>query len=226
MQTPKHVAFIMDGNRRWAHKNKLALFFGHEKGARNLEPLVEFAIDNHITHLTFWAFSTENWQRPEEEVSDLMKVFRKALNDPMIKRLADLQTKISIIGDIEPFPQDIQEDVQRIVEDTQNNSRISVTIALNYGGRKEIMHAIQSLIQTHEETITEETVSNALYTKNLPDPDFIIRTGGEKRLSGYLPWQSVYAELYFTDVLWPDFSPKEFAKALEDFENRSRRFGR
>ena len=223
---PKHVAFIMDGNRRWARDHKLSLFLGHDTGAKQLEPLVEHALEKGITHITFWAFSTENWQRPENEVNDILKVFRKALKDPMIQRLQEKKAKIQVIGDISPFPDDIQKEVEKILNDSKLHDRITVNIALNYGGRTEILRGIQKLLDGKKQTISEEEFSNLLYTSGQPDPDLIIRTGGEKRLSGYLPWQSVYSELYFTDTYWPDFDTHAFDEALEEYAHRQRRFGK
>lgn len=223
--TPKHIAFIMDGNRRWAKQNKFSFFMGHRSGARNIEPLVDFAIEKGITHLTFWAFSTENWKRSQEELDSLMDVFRESLSDPMIVRLQENNVKINIIGDLKKFPEDIQKQVATIIQNTKNNKRMTVNIALNYGGRDEIITAINNLLKENMQHITEEEFDNYLLTKGQPDPDMIIRTGGEIRLSGYLPWQSIYSELYFTDVLWPNFDTKEFEKAILEFENRQRRFG-
>ena len=223
---PVHIAFIMDGNRRWAKQHKLSLFFGHENGAKRLEPLVEEGLEKGISHMTFWAFSTENWQRPDKEVRDILEVFRRALKDPMVKRLQEKKVRVNVIGDLTPFPEDIKQDVLKILEDSKNNDRMTVNIALNYGGRAEILKAVQTLLDSKQTSVTEEAFSGLLYTAGQPDPDFIIRTGGERRLSGYLPWQAVYAELYFTPTLWPDFTPEELEKALEDFENRQRRFGK
>jgi undecaprenyl diphosphate synthase len=223
---PRHVAFIMDGNRRWAKKNKLSLFLGHETGAKRLEPIVEHALKKGITYLTFWAFSTENWQRTDSEVTDLLNVLRNSLRDPMIKRLQEKKVKIQVIGNLDPFPEDIKQDVKNILKSSSHNEQMTVNIALNYGGRAEILRGINQLLQDKKETITEEEFSTLLYTKGQPDPDFIIRTGGEIRLSGYLPWQSVYSELYFADTLWPDFNTKAFDEALKDYSNRQRRFGK
>jgi undecaprenyl diphosphate synthase len=224
--SPRHIAFIMDGNRRWARQNKLSLFLGHDNGARRIEPLVDHALEKGIAHLTFWAFSTENWLRSESEVQDILKVFRRALHDPMIARLHEKKARIKVIGDLAPFPDDIKKDVVKILEDSKDNERITVNIALNYGGRAEILQAIHKLSHEDKTHVTEENFSKLLYTAGQPDPDLIIRTGGERRLSGYLPWQAVYAELFFTDTLWPDFTPDEFEKALEDYAQRQRRFGK
>jgi undecaprenyl diphosphate synthase len=225
-KNPRHIAFIMDGNRRWARQHKLSLFLGHENGAKRIEPLVDHALELGITHMTFWAFSTENWQRSEDEVNDILKVFRQALHDPMVKRLQEKKIKVQVIGDLTPFPDDIRQDVEKVLEDSRHNDRMTVNIALNYGGRAEILQAIQKLINEKKSTVTEKDFSDLLYTAGQPDPDLIIRTGGEMRLSGYLPWQSVYSELYFTDTLWPNFTPQEFDKALAEYSNRQRRFGK
>ncbi len=224
-KNPKHIAFIMDGNRRWAKQNKLSFFLGHRTGARNIESLVDFAMEKGITHLTFWAFSTENWKRSQEELDSLMDVFRESLSDPMIVRLQENNVKINIIGDVKKFPDDIQKQVATIIKDTRDNKKMTVNIALNYGGKDEIISAINTLLKENKKNITEEEFNNYLFTKDQPDPDMIIRTGGEVRLSGYLPWQSIYAELYFTDILWPDFDITEFENALTEYANRQRRFG-
>jgi undecaprenyl diphosphate synthase len=227
VQFPIHVAFIMDGNRRWARSHKVELFFGHDKGARNIEPLVEFAAKQGIRYVTFWAFSTENWKRTEEEVEEILAVFRKALQDPMIDRLQKNGVCVRAIGDITAFPQDIRERIVEIVDESKHNTRITATFALNYGGRNEILNAVKAFCHENDKTqVSEETFSQYLYTKDIPDPDLLIRTGGEMRLSGFMPWQTVYTELYFTNVLWPDFGQDEFEKALKDFAFRQRRFGK
>lgn len=223
--TLKHIAFIMDGNRRWAKQNKFSFFMGHRSGARNIEPLVDFAMEKGITHLTFWAFSTENWKRSQEELDSLMDVFRESLSDPMIIRLQENKVKINIIGDVKKFPDDIQKQVATIIQNTKDNNKMTVNIALNYGGRDEIITAVNKLLSENRKNITEDEFSEFLFTKGQPDPDMIVRTGGEIRLSGYLPWQSIYSELYFTNVLWPNFDINEFEKALLEFESRQRRFG-
>jgi undecaprenyl diphosphate synthase len=250
MKIPTHVSFIMDGNRRWASTRKLQILFGHDKGAHQIEPLVEYATRQGISFLTFWAFSTENWNRDAKEVAMLMQVFRNIFKDPMVQRMKKDGVKMQVIGDMTKFPQDIQDSVQALVEDTKSNSKICVNLALNYGGREEILQAVNKLVIArtygtkqsgiNEEfirdrhvaprddikMIDEEMFSKYLCTKDLPDPDLLIRTGGEKRLSGFLPWQSVYSELYFTDTLWPDFDSGEFQKALDEYALRERRFGK
>ncbi len=241
----QHIAFIMDGNRRWAKKRFLPIEAGHSEGAKRIEPLVEQAAKKGIKYLTFYSFSTENWNRGEE-VGTLLSVFRRVLKDPMIDRLRENGVAVKIIGDLSAFPDDIKERVQVIIDESAHNDRITANFALNYGGRDEILRAINTVIlsrakdlkslgkdslpavqdETRGFQINEETLGQYLYTAGQPDPDFIIRTGGEQRLSNFLTWQSVYSELYFTDTLWPDFKEAEFDKALEEFADRERRFGK
>lgn len=227
----------MDGNRRWAVSHKLEMLFGHDKGAHQIEPLVEYASKQGVKFVTFWAFSTENWQRSEQEVSVLMEVFRRMFRDPMVERMKKNDVKFGVIGDISKFPKDIQRDLKTLLDETKGNKKITVTIALNYGGRDEILRALNVILSKAKDLdsspsvqndiiVTEQRFLNNLYTKDLPDPDFLIRTGGEKRLSGFLPWQTVYTELYFTDTLWPDFDETQLQIALDDFASRDRRFGK
>jgi len=230
-KTPQHVAIIMDGNRRWAAKRGLGAVDGHRVAAEEtIEPVVERAIERGIKYLTFWAFSTENRNRDKIELAGLFRVFREALKTK-IKRLADKGVRIRVIGNINWFPGDIANKVKNIISLTKDNNAITVSFALNYGGRDEILRAVKRLFKEVEvgrikiEKITELDFQKHLDTNGIPDPDLIIRTGGETRLSGYLPWQSVYSELYFTKVLFPDFTPKEFDKALYDYVKRDRRFG-
>lgn len=223
---PKHVAMIMDGNRRWARGKKLPLFFGHRAGFNHIEPLVRHAKSLGITHLTFWAFSTENWNREKKEVDALMNLFRKMFSGSLVAKLKKNNVRVKTLGDISAFPNDIEKDIQEVVEDTKNNTAITVNFALNYGGRAEILRAVKKIITEKPKEVTEEIFSGYLYTTGQPDPDLIIRTGGEQRLSGYLPWQSTYSELYFTNTFWPDFDEKKFNEALIDYISRQRRFGK
>lgn len=217
---PQHVAIIMDGNRRWARQNGLAIIKGHRKVAEEMiERLADFAIAKGIKFLTLWAFSTENWQRPSEEVKGIMELFRETFATSS-KRLHQKGVRVAVIGDLSRFPEDIQDGVNFWLKETKNNQKLTVTFALNYGGRDELQRAVRA---------GGENFENHLDTKKmivLPDPDLLIRPGGEKRLSGFLTWQSVYTELYFTDVLMPDFDEQEFAKALADYASRQRRFGK
>jgi len=237
MNKLQHIAFIMDGNRRWARKRKFELIMGHDKGAERIESLVEFAAKKGIKYVTFWAFSSENWGRGDIEVGMLMKVFRKFLKSSVAERMMEKGVRVKVIGDIDAFPEDIRKDVGELVERSKENATITATFALNYGGRKEILMAVKKYLENNmtlgnekekdqKFKFDEEDLSDLLYTSDMPDPDMVVRTGGEQRLSGFLPWQSVYSELYFTDVLWPDFDEGEFEKAIEEFERRERRFGK
>lgn len=232
-RVPVHVAIIMDGNRRWAAKRGLGPVAGHEAAARRaIEPIVERAIKLGIKFLTFWAFSTENWRRDKKEVEGLMRIFRDVLKEK-IEKLHEKGVRLTFLGEIDKFPADIAQQVERGVEATKGNKRITVTFALNYGGRPEILQAIKKLLarvkagELTVEKLDEKTFGQLLNTGELeiPDPDLIIRVGGELRLSGFLPWQGVYSELYFTPVLWPDFTPAEFDRAIADYQRRERRFG-
>jgi undecaprenyl diphosphate synthase len=223
-----HVALIMDGNRRWAKERKLPAFAGHQKGYRQIEKIVNRAQELGINYITFWAFSTENWKRNEEEVSYLLNLFRKVFRGNLVNKLMKKGGKICMLGNTAAFPQDIQRTIEEVVEKSKNNTGIQLNIALNYGGREEILHAVQQIVskEINPADITEELFSQYLYTAGQPDPDLIIRTGGSLRLSGYLLWQAEYSELYFTDTYWPDFGVKGFDLAIEEFENRERRFGK
>lgn len=229
--TPQHIGIIMDGNRRWARQHKLEALKGHEYVANKvIEPLVLRCIERGVPYLTLWAFSTENWQRDQQEVMGLMNLFRSAFSRNA-ERLHKLGVRLNTIGDLNKFPEDIQKNVAQWLADTAKNDKITVTFALNYGGRDELVRAVSQLTEqawgdrNQADLITEESISTHLDTAQMPDPDLIIRPGGEQRLSGFLTWQSVYSELYFTDVLMPDFSPEELDKALEEYAKRQRRFG-
>lgn len=222
----KHVAFIVDGNRRWARERKLPAIMGHDSGYRIIESLVKHGKKVGIKYMTFWVFSTENWNRDPEEVSGLMKLFREILNTDSLDSLIKEGAKISIFGDLSKFEEDIQKNVVQLIEKTKENDTVYVNFALNYGGRADILQAVNRLLAEKKDQVDEKTFSSYLYTSMQPDPDLIIRTGGEQRLSGYLPWQSVYSELYFTPTYWPDFDEKAFDIALVEFEKRNRRFGK
>ncbi len=214
---PKHVAIIMDGNRRWAKKQGLAAIAGHAYAVDEVvEKLIERAGELGIEYLTMWAFSTENWKRDKEEVSALMNLFRKALMTK-VQRFIEKGARLRLIGDISKFAPDIQEGMKKAIEESRKNTKITVTFALNYGGRDEIKRAVVKGGVEFE---------NYLDTAGMPDPDLIIRTGGEQRLSGFLLWQSAYSELYFTEVLFPDFTAEELDKAVEEYQTRQRRFGK
>jgi len=219
---PKHIAIIMDGNRRWAREHHLPELMGHRRVSDEiLEPLIEHGAKIGIQYMTFWAWSTENWNRKPEEVKGIMDIFRHVIRNNW-KRLAEKGVRITIIGDVSKFPKDIVESLKSVVEETKNNTRITTVFALNYGGRDEIIRAIKKISL---DALTPTTFSLNLDTKDIPDPELIIRTGGEQRLSGFLLWQSQYSELYFPSFYMPDFTPDKLDEAIEEFEKRKRRFG-
>lgn len=221
---PKHVAIIMDGNRRWAREKGLPVLTGHQKVADEiLEPLVEHAAKRGVRFITFWAFSTENWQREKSEVEGIMRIFRHVIGNRWL-RLHEKGVRVRVIGDISRFAPDIRDSLEKVIEQTKNNQKITAVFALNYGGRDEIIRAIRHLDRT--KPIQEKDLSDALDTVGIPDPELIIRTGGDMRLSGFLLWQSEYSELYFPAFYMPDFTPEKFDEALDVYESRQRRFGK
>jgi len=221
---PTHIAIIMDGNRRWARAHKLPILEGHRRVANVvLEKLVEHAAARGVKYVTFWAFSTENWNRAEEEVSGIMTILKKSIGY-FGKRMHEKGVRLFVIGDISRLDVQLRHSITSVVELTRHNNKITVIIALNYGGRDEIIRAIKQI--THPETITEEIFSQLLDTHGIPDPDLLIRTGGEQRLSGFLPWQGTYSELYFPLWYMPDFTPEHLDEAIEEYQRRQRRFGK
>ncbi len=226
MNIPSHIAIIPDGNRRWAKKNNHSIAQGHRKGYEVFEPIIQRAAEKNIAYLTFWAFSTENWKRTQEEVGLLMQLFQSVIASSFLEKLKKNNVKLRIIGDLSAFPNDLILAIQKSVEETKENDRITVCIGLNYGGRDEIIRAINRVLSQKHSTLSQSEFADHLDTAGIPDPDLIIRTGGEQRLSGLMPWQSVYAELYFTDLLWPEFTPDEFDKAVDWFTDRERRMGK
>lgn len=231
MVIPQHIAIIMDGNRRWAKLNKKKLLMGHDFAANfTIEKIVEHAARRGVEYITLWAFSTENWQRNKQEVEGLLKILRKAVAQK-VPSFIKKGVKLLVIGDLSRFPQDLQNSIKEAIEKTSDGKNITAIVALNYGGRDEILRAIQKLHENEKckmknVKLNETDFEEYLDTHGIPDPDLLIRTGGEKRLSGFLPWQTVYTELYFTDVLWPDFSEKDLDLAIADYQQRIRRFGR
>lgn len=227
MKIPQHVAIIMDGNRRWARERDLAPVEGHDYAAMHaIEPIIDHCSKLKIPFVTFWAFSTENWKRDEQEIAGLFSVFRKGLRTLAI-RFIKKGARFKILGEVNRFPKDIAQKCVELMSASEKNKVITVSFALNYGGRDEILRAVKRIIEkgVKAKEVTEELFSSMLDTAGIPDPDLIIRTGGEKRLSGYLPWQAVYAELIFTKTLFPDFSAKKFEGCLKEFAKRDRRFG-
>ncbi len=222
---PKHVAIIMDGNGRWAKKKLMPRLFGHTNGVKTVKKIVEFARKLNVQVLTLYAFSTENWQRPEDEVSGLMKLLKLYLKQELDNMLRN-DISLKVIGDISRLSPELQNDINDAVEKTKNNKALVLNIALNYGSRQEILRACKILIDKGIKNPTEKDFADCLYTKDLPDPDLLIRTSGEKRISNFLLWQIAYSEIYVTDVLWPDFSEEEFIKAILDYQKRERRFGK
>ena len=223
---PKHIAIIMDGNRRWANKNGLTTKEGHKKGADNLQTIARYCNKIGVKYLTVYAFSTENWKRSEEEVKGLMFLLKNYLND--FSKKADTENiKINIIGDITKLSSDLQDQMIECMERTKNNTGLNLNIAFNYGGRAEIVNAIKNIVKDKikPEDITEELVTNYMYTANQPDPDLLIRTGGELRTSNFLPWQLIYTEFYFPNTYWPDFNENELLKAIQTYKSRNRKFG-
>lgn len=227
----RHIAIIMDGNRRWAKQRHLPALMGHRQGVECLKKLVRQAGELGLEALTVYAFSTENWQRGEEEVGYLMTLFVEALSAEL-NHLASNNVQIRFIGDLAALPANLQKLIETSHRETVSNTGLKLQIATNYGARQEIMQAIRSLAQEVQDgkvqpaEITEENLQAKFYTAGLPEPDLLIRTGGESRLSNYLLWQCAYAEFYVTETLWPDFDSDAFLAAVEDFAQRQRRYGR
>lgn len=227
---PKHIAIIMDGNGRWAAKRSLPRKAGHRAGAEALERVVSEANKMGIQHVTVYAFSTENWKRSDEEVSAIMDLLRHYLKNSFQRFLKD-NVKMQVIGDVTGLDQDIQEQIKVIEEKSKGKDGMTVHIALNYGGRDELRRGIEKIAEEvasgnlSPKDITEEIIESYLDTAGIPDPELLIRTSGEERISNFLLWQIAYSEFYFTDVLWPDFGKKDLEKAIYYYQNRERRFG-
>ena len=227
---PKHIAIIMDGNRRWAKYKNLPIKLGHKEGAKTLENIVRYAQTKGIKYLTVYAFSTENWKRSKEEVGALMLLLRNYLDD-YSKRADTENIKINILGDVSALDEGLQKSINNAIKRTENNTGIVFNIALNYGGRTEIIRAVKNISKDIKENkldidnIDENIFEHYLYTKNMPDPDLLIRTSGEIRTSGFLPWQLVYSEIVFLDKNWPDFTEKDLDECIEIYNRRNRKFG-
>ena len=219
----QHIAFIMDGNGRWAERRGMPRRYGHRYGAEAFRRIVRYCGDIGIKYVTVYAFSTENWGRPEKEVNSIMKLLDTYL-DECEKSMKEYNIRMRFIGDLSRLAPDLREKAQRISESTADN-QLNLIIALNYGGRDELVHAVNSLIDKGASKVTAEDISAEIYTAGIPDPDLIVRTAGEMRLSNFLMWQSAYSEFYFTDTLWPDFTTDDVDKAIEVFMSRKRRFG-
>ena len=224
---PKHVAIIMDGNNRWTKKHKLKGFVGHEKGIDSIQNAVDTARLFNIKYLTLFSFSSENWARPKKEVNFLMKLLRKYLSEKINKLIKD-NISIKMIGDKKKLPKDIVKKIDDYEKMTSKNKGLNLIFALNYGSRNEILHTLKKIIDKFKKKkflINEKIISSNLFTSKIPDPDLLIRTSGEKRLSNFLLWQLAYTELVFLDVLWPDFKKKHFVAALNQYSKRLRRYG-
>jgi undecaprenyl diphosphate synthase len=224
---PEHVAIIMDGNGRWAESRGLPRFEGHKAGTENLREIIRASVEFGVKHLTIYAFSTENWGRPKDEVNGLMTILETVI-DRELNELNAEGVRICHIGRLEAMPKRVRSKVEHAVQLTEQNDRLILNVAWNYGGRDEIIHAIQEIVRagTTVEQVTEELVSQHMYTHCSPDPDLIIRTSGEMRLSNFLIWQSAYSEWYATATLWPDFNKEEYQKAIDAYGQRKRRFGK
>jgi undecaprenyl diphosphate synthase len=222
---PTHIAIIMDGNGRWAKNRKMPRSAGHVAGAKTFKNIARYCNKIGLKYLTVYAFSTENWKRPEEEVKGIMNLLRDYLKDA--ENFKDENIRVRFLGNLEPLDEDIKALIKKNEEGSRDATGLNLNIAINYGGRDEITNAVKRIVENGiaAEDITDDTISNHLYTSGMPDPDFIIRPSGEYRLSNYLIWQSAYAEYWFSDVLWPDFTEKHLEEAIEEFNKRNRRFG-
>ena len=227
---PKHIAIIMDGNRRWARAKGKPATFGHKEGAKTLEKIVRYANKIGLEYITVYAFSTENWKRAEDEVSALMTLLQNYLDD-YSKRADSENIKVKVLGDITALSKGMQKSIMNCMERTKDNTGVVFNIALNYGGRNEIVRAVKEIAKEIKEErieiddITEKLISENLYTKGQPDPDLVIRTSGEVRLSNFLPWQVVYSEFLFIDKNWPDFTEEDLDNAIIEYQKRTRKFG-
>jgi len=225
---PRHIGIIMDGNGRWAQKRLLPRKAGHGVGAETFRTIAEYLNNStKVEYLTVYAFSTENWQRPQDEVNEIMRLLRKYMDDACTD-LIKKNVRLHFLGDLSIFPQDIRNTMDYLHKLSEQTTGLWVNVAVNYGGRDEIVHAVRALASEGADLtkVTEEDITSHLYIPSVPDPDVIVRTGAEKRLSNFLLWQSSYSELYFTDTLWPDFSPREIDSIIEWYATRKRRYGK
>jgi len=226
MSNLKHLAIILDGNRRWARERGLSTFEGHRVGYERIKDVSKWCLERNIKILTVYAFSTENWNRSKEEVKYLMTLMNKAFSEEL-EELNKLGFKINIIGSRDRISRTIKKNIEKIENETKNNKKAILNICFNYGGRLEIVEAVKKIVEEgiEVEKINEELIGKYIWFKGQPEPDLIVRTSGEKRLSGFLTWTSVYSELYFPRCYWPDFDEKELDKAIKEFDKRNRRFG-
>jgi undecaprenyl diphosphate synthase len=228
---PKHISIIMDGNGRWAKQKGLLRAFGHEEGTKAVRDVVEGCAEIGVKNLTLYAFSTENWSRPKREVDTLMRLLVNSLKKE-IKTLSKNNIKLNAIGNLDNLPKKAQKELKEVIEKTSENTHMTLTLALSYGSREEIMHMVRDVsekVKNNElssQAIDESIINEHLYTQNLPDVDLLIRTSGEQRISNFLLWQIAYAELYFTNILWPDFRREDLYEAIYNYQTRERRFGK
>ncbi len=224
---PKHIAIIMDGNGRWAKKRGMPRLYGHSAGVEALRGIIKACVEFGVKYLTIYAFSTENWGRPEDEVSGLEKLFHQAFTNEFLE-LRKEGVRIIHLGQREGIPQDLLDEIDVAVEESKNNDRLVLSVGLNYGSRNEIMHAVRKMIAdgVKPEDVTEKSISDYLFTAGTPDPDLVIRTSGEQRLSNFLLYQTAYSEWEFPETLWPDFNREELLKAIYEYSKRDRRFGK
>ncbi len=230
-KVPRHIAIIMDGNGRWAKKRNKERIFGHYEGVNSVRAIIKAAIEAGVKYLTLYAFSSENWQRPKEEVEALMDLLVKGVEEDLDK-LNEQNVKLYVIGDIAGLPPKVKKSVDKALKATEKNTGLNLIIALNYGARQEILNAVKNIAiavkngKLDINAIDEKLFANYLTTKGIPDPDLLIRTSGEQRISNFLLWQISYTELYFTEILWPDFREEQFFEAIINYQNRERRFGK
>ena len=220
---PNHVSFIIDGNGRWAQKRGLPRLMGHRKGMQAVEDTIKNLVEFKIPYASFYCFSTENWKRDNEEVNGLFQIFRDYAS--RLDSFKEKNVKVLVFGDMTKFPEDMQKSLKDLIEATKNNTGLTVMLCLNYGGRDEITMAVNKLLKSGKKEVTKEDISNSLYSAGIPDPDLVIRTSGENRVSNYMLWQIAYSELYFPKTYWPDFDRSEFIEALWAYSKRNRRFG-
>ena len=223
MNSPKHVAIIMDGNGRWGLKKKRSRNFGHKKGLLTVERIISFSIKKKIKFLTLFVFSTENWRRPSNEINYLFKLLANYI-DREINNLIKKDIKIKIIGNIKPFPNSLKSKIKKVEKITKPNNAIQINMALNYGSRQEIVTALKK-IKKNSLNINEKNINNNLYTKNIPDPEILIRTGNTNRISNFLLWQLIYTEIFFVKKMWPDFNEADFNKIIKNYKKINRKFG-
>ncbi len=223
MNLPKHVAIIMDGNGRWGIKQKKSRNYGHRKGLEVVEKIIESATEENIKYLTLFVFSTENWKRPLNEINYLFQLLENYI-DLKLKNLLKKNIKIKIIGNLKPFPSNLKKKILKVQKLTKFNNKIQINMALNYGSKQELIHTIKKL-NKKKLAINEKNIQNNLYTKNIPDPEILIRTGNTNRISNFLIWQSTYSEIFFIKKMWPDFNKIDFKKIIKNFKKINRNFG-